>query len=113
MIKSTNGSNEKTIHLPDDQINIVRGLLNRFIPDRKILVFGSRATGTRVKPYSDLDLCIMGDKPVDSLALSDLQDSLSESDLPIRVDLVVWADTDERFRKIIERDGLTFSSNNE
>ena len=33
------------------------------MPNRKVWAFGSRATGT-TKPFSDLDLAILGDQPL-------------------------------------------------
>jgi predicted nucleotidyltransferase len=92
------------INLPDDQLQIVKSILKTYVPEREIWVFGSRAGG-KVKPYSDLDLCIMGDEPLGLGAMADLQDAFSESDLPIRVDLVLWANTAENFREIIQNTG--------
>ena len=49
------------IHLTPDEVTLVKKILCAFVPDgRKVVAFGSRATGIRLKRYSDLDLCIMG-----------------------------------------------------
>jgi predicted nucleotidyltransferase len=78
-----------------------RGLLERHVPGRELWAFGSRVNGT-AKPYSDLDLVILGSEPLSLSTLADLADGFSESDLPFKVDLVDWATTGERFRKMIE-----------
>ena len=94
-----------SIDLRPDHWAIVRGILRRHVPDRKVLAFGSRATWT-AKDYSDLDLAIMGDKPLSLGATSALAEGFGESDLPFKVDVVDWAKIDEVFRNIIRRDGV-------
>lgn len=69
------------------------------------LVFGSRVTGT-AKPFSDIDLAIMGEQPIPAGSLASLRDDLDWSDLPFKVDLVEWASTGGSFRKIIRRDAV-------
>jgi type I restriction enzyme S subunit len=80
---------------------IVRGILERHVPDREVWAFGSRAKGT-AKPYSDLDLAILGNEPLPLSTAAELADDFSESDLPFKVDIVDWAITGERFRGVIE-----------
>jgi type I restriction enzyme S subunit len=80
---------------------IVRALLERHLPGSEVWAFGSRATG-RAKPYSDLDLAILGSQPLPLSTLAELTDDFSESDLRFKVDIVDWATTSPRFRKIIE-----------
>jgi type I restriction enzyme S subunit len=80
---------------------IVRGILDRHVPAREVWAFGSRAKAA-AKPFSDLDLAILGDKPLTLSTLAELADDFSESDLPFKVDIVDWATTGERFRKVIE-----------
>jgi len=69
-----------------------------------VRVFGSRASG-RAKPYSDLDLVIIGE-PVDDATRATLALAFEESDLPFRVDLIYWPDAPEGLRQTIEREGL-------
>lgn len=82
---------------------IVRAILHRHVPDCAAWAFGSRAKWT-AKPYSDLDLAIIADRPLDLGVSAALTDDFAESDLPFKVDVVDWATTSEAFRKIIERD---------
>lgn len=84
---------------------IVRSALRQHVPEREVLVFGSRATWT-AKAYSDLDLAIMGGEPLSLRAASALSEALGESDLPFKVDLVDWARIEDGFRRIIRRHGV-------
>ena len=93
------------LDLRPDHWAIVRDILERHVPDRQVVAFGSRATWT-AKDYSDLDLAIMGEKSLTLDVSSALAEAFSESDLPFTVDIVDWASIDETFRNIIRRDGL-------
>lgn len=88
------------LELSPEQLAIVRSILARVIPDREVWVFGSRVQG-RAKPFSDLDLAVIGDQPLPLSASAELADAFEQSDLPIKVDVVDWATTGEAFRKII------------
>ena len=93
------------VDLRSDHWAIVRSALQRHVPDREVLAFGSRATWT-AKEYSDLDLAVMGEKPLSLRTASALDEALGDSDLPFKVDVVDWARIDEEFRRIIRRHGL-------
>ena len=91
------------IDISPSDLQIVRDILKRHVPGREVWAFGSRVTG-KAKPYSDLDLVVMGET---SLALSvsaALSHDFSESDLPFKVDVVDWSTTSPRFRDIITAD---------
>ncbi len=87
--------------LSPEQLEIVKAILSRYIPDREVAVFGSRAMGSP-KPFSDLDLCIMGETSLPKDLLLDLEEAFLESDLPMKVDVVNWADLNELFRRQIQ-----------
>ncbi len=89
------------IDLNNDHLETVREILNRHLPYQRVVVFGSRVKG-KVKKYSDLDLCVMGNTPLSLEILSNLREDFSESDLPIRVDIVDWATIDPEFRTVIQ-----------
>lgn len=93
------------IDLRPEHWRIVREILQRYIPERKVLAFGSRATCT-AKEYSDLDLAILGDQPLSLNTTSALTEGFGDSDLPFKVDVVDWASIDEPFREIVRRDGI-------
>ncbi|NNM58938.1 MAG: nucleotidyltransferase domain-containing protein [Legionellales bacterium] len=93
---------------PNDWV-IVLDILKKHVPDYEVWAFGSRAKWT-AKPYSDLDLCIITEKPLSLSFLSALTDDFSESDLPWKVDVVDWATTSDEFRKTIEMDKVVIYS---
>nr|VFK40139.1 MAG: Nucleotidyltransferase domain-containing protein [Candidatus Kentron sp. SD]VFK45474.1 MAG: Nucleotidyltransferase domain-containing protein [Candidatus Kentron sp. SD] len=82
---------------------IVRDILHRHVPDYAVWAFGSRAVGS-ARPYSDLDLAIITERPLPFAVVGELSEAFAESDLPWRVDIVDWAVTSAAFREIIARD---------
>ena len=91
------------VDLRPDHWEIVRGILQKHVPQYEVWAFGSRAKGS-AKPYSDLDLAVITCQPLPLTIAANLADDFSESDLPWKVDVVDWATTRESFRKIIEQD---------
>lgn len=83
--------------------DIVRSLLQKHVPHHEVWVFGSRARRS-AKPYSDLDLALLGPEPLPLETSAALADEFSESDLPWRVDVVDLARTDAAFRRLIDRE---------
>lgn len=77
-------------------------LLSEHVPHQEVWAFGSRVSG-RVKPYSDLDLAVISERPL-GLGLANLKTAFSESDLPFKVDVVEYASAGPEFRKIIDAD---------
>lgn len=82
--------------LAPQHLALVRRLLHVHAPHHRAYAFGSRvvtkpADRRRLKPHSDLDLVLDGPplKPAQSFAL---RDAFSESDLPMRVDVVEAGD---------------------
>lgn len=88
------------LQLTADELKIVRRILRQFVPSYEVWAFGSRVKGTQ-KLYSDLDLAVITDFPLDLQVHADLATAFSESDLPWKVDLVDWAMTNENFHQII------------
>ncbi|MFA7404074.1 MAG: nucleotidyltransferase domain-containing protein [Pelobacteraceae bacterium] len=89
------------LDLSPEQLVEVRRILQFHVPGRTVRAFGSRVQGN-AKPFSDLDLAVMGDASLDFRQLTALKDAFAESNLPFRVDVVDWAATSEAFRGIIE-----------
>jgi len=87
-------------------LQTVCSILRQYLPDYQVKAFGSRVNGGKVRTFSDLDLAVITERPLDALLLADLKEALSESDLPFKVDLIDWAVTSERFRGIVERSSL-------
>ena len=100
---------EPLIDLRSDHLQIVRDILEKQVPEREVWAFGSRAKGG-AKPYSDLDLAVIGEQPLSLALLAALTDDFAESDLPFRVDVVDWATTRDNFRRIMERDKVVLKT---
>jgi predicted nucleotidyltransferase len=89
------------IDLPPNQLAEVRAILDRHLPEGcGVLVFGSRVKG-QAKPYSDLDLALVGVGPLGLDCMGRLREAFAESSLPIRVDLLDWHAVPETFQKLI------------
>lgn len=97
------------VDIQPEHWELVRGILQKHVPQYAVWAFGSRATH-RAKRYSDLDLAVITAEPLSLAVLADLRDDFSESDLPWRVEVVDWASTSEAFRKIIARDRVVLAS---
>jgi len=93
------------IDITPEERAIVLRILNDIVPDRDVRAFGSRVTG-KTKPFSDLDLAIMGDEPLSLETRTQLEDAFSASDLPWKVDVLDWNLTDEKFRNLIHRKNI-------
>ncbi len=89
------------LDLQTEHLAEVRRILQLHLPGRTVWAFGSRVQGN-AKPFSDLDLAVMGDTPLDFRQLAALKDAFADSNLPFRVDVVDWAASGEAFRKIID-----------
>ena len=72
------------------------------MPHCEVRVFGSRYKWT-AKDYSDLDLVIIGNKKLDKKVIYDIKEAFSESDLPIRVDVLDWYTISDEFKQIINQ----------
>jgi predicted nucleotidyltransferase len=88
------------LDVTDAELAIVRKILCVHVPDREVWAFGSRVRGT-AKPFSDLDLAVLGDEPLPIDTLAALNEAFGESDLPWKVDVVDWARTESSFRAVI------------
>ncbi|MGC7590456.1 nucleotidyltransferase family protein [Pasteurella sp. PK-2025] len=88
------------LDLSPEQLEIVQTILKKFVPNLPVWAFGSRVKN-QAKLYSDLDLAIITEQPLDFATHADLVNAFSDSDLPWKVDIVDWATTSEEFRAII------------
>lgn len=91
-----------TLAMTSAELAELQGILKRFVPDYKVWAFGSRVTGNH-KPYSDLDIALVGDEPISIQTRAALTEALSESALPYKVDIVDWASTSEAFQQLIDK----------
>lgn len=90
------------LDLQPEELTIVKSILQQFVPNYPVWVFGSRVKGNARK-YSDLDLAIITETPLTFLERDNLKEAFSESDLVWKVDIIDWATTSKEFRKIIQQ----------
>lgn len=91
----------KQLLISEQEYQIVQTVLRQCIPQRTVWAFGSRAGG-QPKPYSDLDLAVLGEAALSLSERADLADAFSESDLPYKVDIVDWHLISDDFRRIVQ-----------
>lgn len=82
------------------QRTLVCRIVDAHLERRRVRVFGSRAHGT-AKPFSDLDLLVLG-PALDASLRGTLEEAFDESDLPFRVDIVEAATASADFQALIE-----------
>lgn len=89
------------IDISPENWNIVRSILQRYVPEREVWAFGSRVKWT-AKEYSDLDIAIIGGEPLSIGLIAELELAFQDSALPFKVDVVDWATITATFRNVIE-----------
>lgn len=87
------------IHLEPPHREILLKLSDKY--SASFFAFGSRVKGSHRK-FSDLDICIKA--PISDAQLSHLEEDLEESDLPFKVDIVLWDRCSDDFKNIILND---------
>lgn len=94
------------LDLRPEWLEIVRRLLAVHLPDAEVWAYGSRVQGTS-HDGSDLDLVVRNPEDLTQAQpdLFLLKDALSESNIPILVDVLDWAQIPESFRQEIVRGG--------
>ena len=91
----------KPIDIVPADLEIVRQILQDFVPEIEVRAFGSRVAWS-ARETSDLDLALMTDERLPDSCSMNLREAFSESELPFKVDLIDWATTSDNFRKVIE-----------
>ena len=96
------GGEQIELMLPAHALAVVQALLHRHAPHHTAFAFGSRVVSSaqdraRVKPHSDLDLALTG-TPLPLEQMFSLREAFSESDLPMRVDIVDMRDLPEGWK---------------
>jgi predicted nucleotidyltransferase len=88
------------IDLSTADLAAIQRILAQHVPGCTVRAFGSRVRG-HARPYSDLDLVVIGPQPLDWRQIEALKDAFAESDLPVLVDVVDWHALSEGFRTLI------------
>ena len=93
----------RNIDLSPAQLTELKKLLQRYLPETQVWAFGSRVTfESQARHASDLDMVVFSSK-TQSNQVWDLRDALENSNLPFRVDVLVWHDIPEHFKPNIKK----------
>ena len=89
--------------------HILESLLNQYLPDVEVWVYGSRVNGKSHRG-SDLDLVLRGPglESISREQLSAFMDAVSDSSIPFLVDARDWARLPKHFRANIESEHVAF-----
>ncbi len=98
---------DATIDVTPEERQTVLALVQRHLPGTAAWVYGSRAKWTST-PTSDLDLVVFA-TPEQQPQVGDLREALEESNLPFRVDLFVWDDVPDSFRRRIRAEHVVLA----
>ena len=88
------------INIAPQELATVQRLIAASFPSVEARVFGSRYQGT-AKPYSDLDIVLVGKQKLDWQQVSLLREAFAESDLSFRVDVLDWYAISSQFQQVI------------
>ena len=80
-------------------IDIVKQIVLKHVPKNEfaVFLFGSRAASNS-NSLSDIDVGIMGTKPLPTLIMADLDSDLEESIVPFKIDLIDFYQVDKDFK---------------
>ena len=92
------------LDLPAKYRASLEALFDKFAPGVTVWAYGSRVNGTSHEG-SDLDLVLRNPENLSQKIenLAEIREALTESNIPILVDLMDWATVPEAFRKEIEK----------
>jgi predicted nucleotidyltransferase len=91
----------KKIGISDFELKIISEILKNY--KNSTVIFGSRVKGS-FKKFSDLDICLK--TKIFDADFEFLQEKFDNSDLPFKVDIVVYDQLSDAFKKIIDIQGL-------
>lgn len=86
---------------------IIMPIIEKYAPDAKIILYGSRARGD-FKEGSDIDVALDMGYKINTRVLSDIDGDLEESDLPIKYDIVDFQGVSEKMQQRILKDGVVW-----
>ena len=80
-------------------------LIEKHLPNAKIYLFGSRATGAHSKS-SDIDIAIDANKKADKNKIALIRLSINDLNIPFDVDIVDFNSVPEKMRNRIEKEKI-------
>lgn len=99
---------DRPIDVEPQHLKTLLGLLAQYLPDTTVWAFGSRVKWTS-RPDSDLDLVVFA-KEDQHPKVYQLKEALEESNLPFRVDVLVWDVISEAFHNNIRQEYVVLTT---
>lgn len=93
--------------LPTDKKKLL-SIINKYLPNAKIYLFGSRAKGTS-NPGSDIDIALDNRVPIDWSILGSIKEEIADSNILLFVDIIDMNDVTDELLKQIIRDGIPWN----
>ena len=95
------------IKLKEEYLNTLEALLEKYVPQAEVWAYGSRVSGEGHEARDwDMVLRNPADIKTPIRNLVDLKEAITESNLPILVDVMDWARLPEALHREIERKHL-------
>lgn len=92
----------RVIGLSFREISKILKCIHLHIPRVKVFAFGSRVKGNPRK-YSDFDVALHAGHPVELSRLAKIKHCLSETDIPIHIDVVDYCSVSKDFKTLIDK----------
>ena len=89
------------IAINEKDLIFVKNTLRKYLPEAKIILFGSRVNGDS-KKYSDLDIAIKDKQKIDLLTISYLKEDFANSDLHFMIDLLDYHRASDEFKEFLD-----------
>ncbi len=88
--------------LSADQLEKIVKSIHLHLREARIFAFGSRVSG-KPRKYSDLDIALDAHCSIDLSQLTKIKNSLSETNIPIVIDIVDYHSISNDFKAIIDQ----------
>ena len=81
--------------------------IRSLLPSAEIMVFGSRVRGD-AKRYSDLDIALDDSGAISLQIMAQIEEGISQSDIPYKVDFLDFYKTDVDFQTLIRKNSISW-----
>jgi len=99
---------EKKEQVAPEYKKMILDMIASFVPQGKVILFGSRATG-KARPGSDIDLTIDAGAKITDGSISLLRLELEEElNVPMKIDLSDFYDLPKVFQETIAKEGIVW-----
>lgn len=88
------------MQVKDADLNQLKKIFEKHLPDAEYYIFGSRAKGT-AREASDIDIAVNSGDKIPLLLLSTIEEAFADSDIPYKVDFIDMQRIDDEFQRHI------------